>query len=168
MVVEWAGYRWDVRELPPVAAGAISRLGSNDSAARLGACTDIVKAAGVNINDVLLLLFASESEVDILDFVSQILTVGSGRPWKTTVSLCMATVSQWGMIRGRLIEKGIADPLRQLPSLTALLDVVEVMILDSAEGEKKREETLRDLYRRDDMTAPPVGWTEGVEGFDGF
>jgi hypothetical protein len=40
------------------------------------------------------------------------------------------------MIRGRLIMAGIPDPLRQLPDMHALLDVVEVIITEHMSPEQ--------------------------------
>lgn len=51
--------------------------------------------------------------------------------------------------------QGIPDPLRQFPTLYALIDVVEVMIL---EGMEKQEE--RDRYWMRTYT-PPKGYLQG-------
>lgn len=54
-----------------------------------------------------------------------------------------------------------------MPSLTALLDVVETMILDGAKDDKERDKILRDLYRTDTRgDGAPVGWEDGADGFD--
>ncbi|WP_297451672.1 hypothetical protein [uncultured Corynebacterium sp.] len=169
MFVDWCGRQWEVSELPPSAALVVSRLASDVPGESLQACTEIASTAGISLDELLPVVFHYDGgEPDLLDLMAGILREGTARPWKTTVALSRATVQQWSMIRGRLIEKGISDPLRQLPSLTALLDVVEVMILDSAKDDEEREKIIRDLYRRDNPMAPPPGWEEGFEGFEGI
>lgn len=46
---------------------------------------------------------------------------------------------------------GIPNPLEQLPTLYALIDVVEIMILDSMEKQEEREQYRLRMY------APPPG-----------
>lgn len=46
---------------------------------------------------------------------------------------------------------GIADPMRQLPTLYSLLDAVEIMIVESQENEQQREMYFTRTY------APPAG-----------
>lgn len=169
MLIEWAGRTWDAHDVPPTAASAVSRLASPDKAEHMPAAVDIITAAGLDIESVIDAAFESDDDLDVLDLVAELLRVGTARPWRTTVGLCRSTVTQWSAIRGRLIEKGIPDPLRSLRSLTALLDVVETMILDGAKDDKEREKLLRDLYRTDtDTTGAPIGWEDGAEGFDGI
>lgn len=160
----WAGYEWHPVPLPPTAASQVAKLASKHRGDQLTACVDLLRRAGLDVERVLDAL-ASTDTGDILEFIAQILEDDSPRPWKSTVGLCRSTVSQWHTIRGRLIDKGIPDPLRALPSLTALLDVVEIMLLDGMEKKEDRERFLRDLYRRDTVTqsGPPPGWEDGAE-----
>lgn len=60
-------------------------------------------------------------------------------------------------MRGRLILSGIPDPLRQLPDMHAILDVVEVILLDSAHTREDRDRLNTTLYRPslEDDTPPP-------------
>lgn len=163
--VVWAGREWECRELPATAAGSVASLAASHRQDQLLAILGVLSAAGVLIEEVVALGLDSDDEsLDFLDLVAEVLAVGSARPWRSTVGLCRSVVRQWSTIRGRLIEKGIADPLRALPSLTALLDVVEVMILDGMEKEEDRQRFLRDLYRRDTTSgdSPPVGWEDGA------
>ncbi|WNM68781.1 hypothetical protein SEA_SOOS_51 [Gordonia phage Soos] len=51
---------------------------------------------------------------------------------------------------------GIADPLRQLPTLYALIDVTEVMILEGMEKDEDRERYWLRTY-----TPPPGTTTSG-------
>nr|WP_229434754.1 hypothetical protein [Nocardia farcinica]UEX21238.1 hypothetical protein LMJ57_19755 [Nocardia farcinica] len=59
-------------------------------------------------------------------------------------------------MRGRLILAGIPDPLRMLPDMHAVLDVVEVMLTEHADA-KALERLKQILYRPDleDDTPPP-------------
>lgn len=58
---------------------------------------------------------------------------------------------------------GIADPLRQLPDLFALLDVTEHMLLESMESDNDRESYWLKMYRpRTDVPGTgrlPKGWS---------
>lgn len=51
---------------------------------------------------------------------------------------------------------GIPDPLRQFPTLFALLDAVEIMVLDSMEKEEERQRYFIRAY------TPPPGWAEAT------
>lgn len=62
-------------------------------------------------------------------------------------------MTHWRTVRAKLILTGIPDPLRQLPDLHAVLDVVEAAILepmDRAEAGKFRFQ----LYRPDPSEKP--------------
>lgn len=70
---------------------------------------------------------------------------------------------------------GIADPLRQLPDLYALIDVTEHMLLESMEKDSDRESYWLKMYRpRPGLTAGesgarmPRGWSrdDELEAFD--
>lgn len=59
---------------------------------------------------------------------------------------------------------GIADPLRQLPTLYSLLDAVEIMIVESQENEQQREMYFTRTYAPPagtpmDQATLPRGWT---------
>lgn len=147
----------------------VALLGSADTSAQLETALDVAEAAGLDTEEVLEALWSAEGDPEVLDLVAGVLVVGTARPWRSTVGLSVSTVRQWSTIRGRLIEKGIPDPLRMLPSLTALLDVVEVMVLDSFEKKEDRDKWLRQLYRTDttvDKATPPPGWEDGADGLD--
>ena len=166
--VEWAGQWWHPQELAPGAAAAVARLASSDQQEVLPAAAEVLAAAGLDVGLVVDAATAmggdADADLDLLDLVAGVLRTGSARPWRSTVGLCRITVTQWSTIRGRLIDKGVPDPLRQLPSLTALLDVVEVMLLDSMEKQEDRDRFLADLYRREDSTlGPPPGWEDGAQ-----
>lgn len=55
------------------------------------------------------------------------------------------TAHHWRTIRSRLIQAGIVDPMA-LPSMHALLDVTESMVLEAAENKRGRERILDQLY----------------------
>ena len=169
MPITWAGRQWHPHDLPPSAAAAVSRLASTDPVEHMPAAVDIIRSAGLDVEEVIDVAFTADGDLDVLDLVAGILRTGTARPWRSTVGLCRTTVTQWSAIRGRLIEKGIPDPLRSLRSLTALLDVVETMILDGAKDDKDRERLIRDLYPTDvDSEGAPIGWEDGADGFDGL
>jgi hypothetical protein len=60
---------------------------------------------------------------------------------------------------------GIADPLRDLPDLYALIDVTEHMLLESMEADKDREQYWLKMYRPQPGLAKasgggvPRGWS---------
>lgn len=162
-MVEWAGHHWPASELPPTAAAKVAALASKQPQDHLPACASVLEAAGLDLDQVVTFISEAHTDLDILDLVGEVLSVGTARPWRSTVGLCVTTTTQWSTIRGRLIDKGIPDPLRSLPSLTALLDVVEVMILDSMDKEEDRDKFINELYRRDNSLTPPAGWEEGAD-----
>lgn len=164
--MKWAGRQWPVRELCPGAASAVARLASPRREDQLLAVLEVLDLAEVPVEDVIDVAFHTDTPLDVCDLLAGVLEVGSARPWRSTVGLCRTVVTQWSMIRGRLIDKGIPDPLRALPSLTALLDVVEVMILDGMDKDEDRQRFLRDLYRGDrtvTRSVPPPGWEDGAD-----
>lgn len=166
---EWAGRQWEAAPLPASAAAVVAQLAEDDAPVQMSAVLRVAEAAGIGEEGVLDALWEAEDEPVLLDLAAGVLAVGTARPWRSTVGLSVSTVRQWSTIRGRLIEKGVPDPLRALPSLTALLDVVEVMVLDSFEKDEDRQRWLRELYRNNttvDAAEPPPGWSDGVEGLD--
>lgn len=90
----------------------------------------------------------------LLDLMEKILEFGSARPPWVDSSLAMVAYRQWPTVRGRLVTSGIADPLRQLPTLYALLDAVEALVLDSMEKQEDRDRYFTRTY------APPHGWAQ--------
>lgn len=79
--------------------------------------------------------------------------------------------ADWRTIEARLIMAGIADPLRMLPSMHAVLNVVELMLLETCEKASDREDMIRRLYRPIDDEVP-AGFSAAeqrasVEGFLG-
>lgn len=69
-------------------------------------------------------------------------------------------------MRGRLVRSGIADPLLQLPSMHAILDVVEDMLKEGCNKKEEWERLERQLYRPDPLRpgeAPPGFSDEELE-----
>jgi len=91
-------------------------------------------------------------------------TWGTARPYLAVATLAAVTAQHWRLVRNHLIDHGIPDPLTRLPSLHALLDVTEHIVLESFSGEKpaeaKRRRTafLNSLYapERPERVATPV------------
>lgn len=90
---------------------------------------------------------------DMVDMVNDIIAAGSARPYWVDTSLCGVAVRQWPMVRGRLVMNGIADPLRDLPTLYALLDVVEQMLLEGMPKDADRQLYFTRAY------SPPSGFS---------
>lgn len=69
-----------------------------------------------------------------------------------------------------MIMAGVPDPLRQLPTMHALLNVVEQMLLDGCEKESDRQEMIRRLYRPTSDDEVPAGFSvqEQRATMDGF
>lgn len=156
--VEYGGVTFRVRRLPSTAAQYVAALNTRDAEEQLSACFDIVVAAGLDWEAVQEAAFNADN--DILDLVGDILEVWSARPWKSSVMLAVVAVKQWHTIRGRLIDKGIGDPLGEIPSLEALLDVIEVMLMDGAKDDDDRARLQRELYPSPVGKAPPGDWSD--------
>jgi hypothetical protein len=72
--------------------------------------------------------------------------------------LASAAAHHWRSVRARLILAGIPDPLRQLPDIHAILDVVEVMLMEN-QDKAQREKLLDGLYMPD-LEDKPSGFEE--------
>lgn len=71
-------------------------------------------------------------------------------------------------MRARLALAGITDPLRQLGSLHAVLDVIEHMATENAD-EKHLDSLYASLYRPDPRDAgTDSGMAEAESSFDAF
>lgn len=143
---EWGGRRWTVAAPPPTAATAfIAYTGGQGG-------SDV-------IDDLAVLLLGEEQRDQIIEgmadgvisgslksLIEDAVEAGSGRPLKAVATLCAATVKSWSIIRARMVRSGIADPLRQLPSLWALIDVTESLILETKTDQKDRDDYMRQMY----------------------
>lgn len=74
------------------------------------------------------------------------------------MTLAQVTARSWRQIRARLAMAGVPDPLRQLPSMHALLDVTEMLLMEGCKDQAERDKLRNQLYR------PGPG--EPAEGFD--
>lgn len=78
-------------------------------------------------------------------------TWGTARPYVAVINLSLQTAAIWRTIRYKLVTAGVADPMR-LPTMHAVLDVTEMVVLESMvgdtprEGRMKREQFLDRLY----------------------
>jgi len=144
--VIFGGQAFRPLELPTWATIHVASLGTTDQEAQLDAILGIIRAAGIDWDEWSEAAF--EADETPLEMVGAVLEAWSARPWRTTVMLASVAVNQWHTIRGRLIQKGIPDPLRQIPSMNALLDTVEAMLMESAasQGEDEAKKLERQLY----------------------
>ena len=148
----WHGHSWELAVPGPTAARHAAAMGKakrQDAAAPMVALLEVILGPeqladledGVNDGR-----FPPTAFPDLLtDAVKHL----SGRPLRAVVALSRAAVSQWSIIRGRLVRDGVTNPLRDLPTLWALLDAVEGMILESKSDEKDTAEYWRSVYGAD-------------------
>ena len=156
--LEYAGEAWEYRVPKPLAAmflGAASR-----KSAKAGRKIDAIMGylehvlSSKSVDRMMERAQDHEDEFDtehMAELVKLISQEGSARPYWVDSALSGVAVRQWPTIRGHLVAYGIADPLRQLPTLYALLDAVERMMLESMEKEADREMYFIRTY------APPSG-----------
>ena len=76
---------------------------------------------------------------DIAGVVYDILGAGSPRKYWQDTFLARVAVANWPLVRGQLILRGIPDPMKQLPTLFALLDAVEAVYLEHADDAQRAE-----------------------------
>ncbi|SII08836.1 Uncharacterised protein [Mycobacteroides abscessus subsp. abscessus] len=93
--------------------------------------------------------------------------MGHGPPYLAVITLSVMAATHWRAIRTRMRGDGIADPMRQLPHMHALIDEAEKVWLEalhtgSEEKDKhEREQLLDRLY------APTTDGAETLNG-DGY
>lgn len=65
------------------------------------------------------------------------------------IGLALAARNSWRMVRAKLASAGVADPLRDIPTLHQLLDVVEAMAVEakSIDGQDAVERFYFELYK---------------------
>lgn len=156
----WHGHTWDLSVPGPTAARHLAALSTRRGMEATAPMLAILH------------LMLGQTQLDALedgvadgryppDAFSDLLSAGvehlSGRPLRAVIALSGSAVSQWSIIRGRLVRDGIADPLRELPTLWALLDAVEWMILESKKDEKETDAYWRSVY------GPERGWSDDDE-----
>lgn len=70
-----------------------------------------------------------------------------GKPMSAVAALSNVIVRSWGMVQGRLIQSGIPDPLKQIPTLAGLINAVDVMIREGHQDEKATKKYEREVYK---------------------
>lgn len=85
--------------------------------------------------------------------------------------MARAAAFGWRMVRAKLALGGVPRPLEELPSLHAVLDVVEHIALEAKahEGEDGVQRLLFELYKPDEYEAKKLMETADTDtGFDAF
>ena len=120
--------------------------------------------------------------------VQAVATWGTARPYTAVINLVVITAYHWRSMRAKLAQTGIADALRTMTSMHALLDFTEQITLESlaksGDGQNAAEKSQRAiddfmfrLYapdpneRTEDGRVPvPAGFDEGAmeSNFDAF
>lgn len=154
--LEFEGSEWTFSVPRPFAALYLARLGSGTDEERSDALFDYLRhvlspEAFLQLEERAL---DAADEFDIEDVAGLIEAVQqeySSRPFHVDVSLAATAVANWPAVRGKLVLAGVADPLRDLPNVYALIDAVEVMVLDSMQKEEERDRYFVRMY------SPPAG-----------
>lgn len=155
-VLDYGGTRWEYRVPSPFAALLLAALPSKKAEERTEAVYAYVEHVLLpeSLDRMWERAFDVEDPFDLEDvagLIEEIQGANSSRPFHVDVSLATSAVAHWPSIRGRLVLSGVADPLRDLPNVYALLDVVEGMILEGMKDEAERERYWIKMY------APPKG-----------
>lgn len=145
----WHGHSWELAVPGPTAArhlAALAKARKHDAVEPMLATLetilgpDQVQVLEDGVND------GRFPPTAFPDLLGEAVTHLSGRPLQAVMALSSAAVSQWSIIRGRLVRDGIPNPLRTLPTLWALLDAVEWMILESKKDDKETADYWRSVY----------------------
>jgi hypothetical protein len=67
----------------------------------------------------------------IMRVMKGVATWGTARPYPAVINLVVITAHHWRSMRAKLAQTGIADPLRTMTSMHALLDYTEQITLES-------------------------------------
>jgi hypothetical protein len=157
------------------------------TAARLGLMQRFVNdhLSDEQVDDLLEKMMSGDLPDDAMGRVSRALCRwGTARPYTAVCHLAGVTGQHWRLIRQHLLVNGVTDPM-WLPSMHALLDVTEQLVIESMQGrtpaqtEAKRDTFYNQLYRPDRLDAEfngedyqpiPDGFGEGEEdaAFDAF
>lgn len=109
--------------------------------------------------------------------VQAVATWGTARPYTAVINLVVITAFHWRSMRAKLAQTGIADPLRTMTSMHALLDFTEQITLESlaksGEGQNAQEKSQRavddfmfTLYAPDPNALDEDGRVPVPAGFD--
>lgn len=144
--VEMTG-RYEILEVPRVGKIAARRPTPRSAAALAQATNSKVKAHDrlgyfnlfigdhvppEQVESILLRMITDEIEQDAMQRVSRaVATWGTARPFSAVINLVVITAFHWRSMRAKLAQTGIADPLRRMTSMHALLDFSEQITLES-------------------------------------
>lgn len=93
--------------------------------------------------------------------------MGHGPPYVAVITLCVMAATHWRAIRTRMRADGIADPMRQLPHMHALVDEAEKVWLEVLHtGNEVKDKHARDQLL-DRLYAPEPGGIGKLNG-DGY
>jgi hypothetical protein len=99
-------------------------------------------------------LMESRLPVDAMSRVTKaVATWGTARPYRAVFTLCAHTGHHWRILRSRLLTNGVGDPMR-LPSLHALLDFTESVILESMTSGNQMEDAVKRQQFTDSLYQP--------------
>lgn len=167
--VEFMGDVWSFYMPRPSAAGLLAHMAGTKEEDRLagliGFLDQILTTA--SLERLLERAMDSRDELEVehvAELIETIVQEHSARPFHVCVTLSVTAVQQWPQVRGRLVLSGVADPLRDLPSLWALLDAVESLILEGMHKEEDRRDYFRRVYTppigtMSKSSGPPPGWS---------
>lgn len=176
--VEYRGREWAYRLPRPWAALWLGTLGRNvPMGEKLDALTSLLEHVlhPDDFEDLMDMAFDQDSGFDmdeLGELVAVLVEAGSARPYHVDSTLCGTVVEHWTAVRGRLVMSGVPDPLNSLPTMYALMDAVESMILEGCEDEKARSRYWTKTYAPPpgsrDAKKLPRGWDRDTEmaGFD--
>lgn len=175
--VKGVGVVWARRPAPRSAAtlAAITRPGISTQA-RIGLMGRFVNEhlGDEQFDELLDAMMDGDLPDDTMGRVSRALCRwGTARPYAAVTNLTAITGQHWRIIRQHLLANGVVDPML-LPSLHALLDVTEQMVIESMQGRSeadarmKRDSFYNQLYRPDPDPADEVNGEEYQPVPEGF
>lgn len=75
------------------------------------------------------------------------LEAATSKPMSAVTALSNVAVRSWPLIQGKLILAGHADPMNDLPTLSALLNTVDALLRESHQSEKDTAKYEREVYK---------------------
>jgi hypothetical protein len=113
-------------------------------------------------------MMADELPGDTITLVArELATWGTARPYVAVIILAVMAGTNWRAVRQRMRSDGIADPMRELPHMHAVIDEIETLALEgtASTGDKDRDRRAReDLMDR--LYAPTPEGAERLNGKD--
>lgn len=142
--ITYGGHSWKLREAAP--ADALALVTSSGAGDYWGLLVGAVRGED-RIRLALALEMGALPGTAVGDMVEDWLEASTGYPISAVGALCGVVVNEWPMIRGRLVRGGIADPLREVRTLGALLSVVWDMMLEGCKDEKETSRLKAKVFR---------------------